>query len=170
MKPPARATAKPHGFVTKGIHWLSVLLLGYGYFKGLNSVNQLANPDLLRFEVVFASVLGLLFAFRLFWGQKIGGASRLPDLAPKWEHFASRTVHYGLYVSVFTIVGSGLGIAYAYSSALLGRSSINAMVDLHEASLAILPFLILIHIAGAIWHKIIRRDGVFESMTGKLPI
>jgi cytochrome b561 len=47
---------------------------------------------------------------------------------------------------------------------------INAMIFVHEAALAILPVLIVTHIAGALWHKIIRRDGVLESMTGKLPI
>lgn len=162
--------AKPHGFVTRGIHWVSILMIGYGYFKGLDNVNQLADPALLRYEVIFASGLGLLFAFRLFWTQKVVGATRLPQEAPRWEHLASRIVHYGLYGSVFTIVGSGLAIAYAYVSPLLGRFFTNMMVGLHEAALTVLPVLILIHIAGALWHKVIRRDGVLESMTGKLPV
>lgn len=162
--------AKPHGFVTRGIHWLSLLMIGYGYLKGLDSVNQLADPALLRFEVIFASALGLLFAFRLFWTQKIGGASRLPQDAPKWEHLASRSVHYGLYGSVFAIVGTGFAIAYGYASPLLGGQFTSAIIEVHEVALGVLPILILVHIAGALWHKIIRQDGVLESMTGKLPI
>jgi cytochrome b561 len=79
-------------------------------------------------------------------------------------------VHYGLYGSVFTIVGTGLAIAYAYASPVLGGVFIDVLIAVHEAALAILPPLILIHIAGALWHKVIRRDGVLESMTGKLPI
>lgn len=170
MTSPAQTTAKPHGFVTRGIHWLSILLIGYGYLKGLDNVNQLADPALLRFEVIFASALGALFAVRMLWTQKIGGATRLPAHAPKWEHMASRTVHYGLYASVFTIVGTGLAIAYAYTSAFLGDLFIGAMIGLHEAALAVLPLLILSHIAGALWHKVIRRDGVLESMTGRLGV
>ena len=162
--------AKPHGFVTRGIHWLSILMIAYGYYKGLDNVNQLADPALFRFEVIFASGLGLLFAFRLFWTQKIGGATRLSQAAPKWEHFISRVVHQGLYGSVFTIVGTGLAIAYAYGSPFLGNVFINTMIFVHEAALTLLPALILAHIAGALWHKVIRRDGVLESMTGKLPI
>lgn len=145
-------------------------MLAYGYYKGLDNVNQLSDPALFRFEVIFGLALGLLFAFRLFWTKKIVGATRLPDSAPKWEHFASRTVHYGLYGSVFAIVGTGLAIAFAYASPLLGRSFINLMADLHELSLAVLPVLILTHIAGALWHKVVRRDGVLESMTGKMPV
>lgn len=161
---------KPHGFVTKGIHWLSLLLIGYGYLKGLNNVNQLSDPALFWFEVAFAAALGLLFAFRLFWTKKIAGATRLPDHAPRWEHFASRFVHYGLYASVFTIVGSGLAIAWGFAAPYLGRWFINPMVALHEVALTALPVLILAHVAGALWHKFIRRDGVLESMTGKLPM
>ena len=29
--------AKPHGFVTRSIHWLSAGLIAYGYLKGLGS-------------------------------------------------------------------------------------------------------------------------------------
>lgn len=168
--PATTQAAKPHGFVTRGIHWLSILMIGYGYFKGLDNVNQLADPALFRFEVIFASALGLLFAFRLFWTQRIGGATRLPQEAPWWEHMGSRVVHYGLYGSVFTIVGTGLAIAYGYATPALGDLFINAMIGLHEAALAVLPVLIITHIAGALWHKVIRRDGVLESMTGRLPV
>ncbi len=168
MTSPAKPTAKPHGFVTRGIHWLSILVIAYGYYKGLDSIDQLADPAFFRFEVIFASGMGLLFAFRLFWTQKIGGASRLPAQAPKWEHFASRLVHYGLYGSVFTIVGTGLAIAYA--SPILGDFVINPLIFVHEGALTVLPALIVTHIAGALWHKVIRRDGVLESMTGKLPV
>ncbi|MEL7345081.1 MAG: cytochrome b/b6 domain-containing protein [Pseudomonadota bacterium] len=170
MTSPAKPIAKPHGFVTRGIHWLSILMIAYGYSKGLDNVNQLADPALFRFEVIFASALGLLFAVRLFWTRKIGGATRLPDEAPWWEHMASRAVHFGLYGSVFTIVGTGLAIAYAYTSPFLGGFFMSAMIAIHEASLTVLPALILTHIAGALWHKVIRRDGVLESMTGKLPV
>ncbi len=40
----AKPIAKPHGFVTRGIHWLSILMIAYGYSKGLDNVNQLADP------------------------------------------------------------------------------------------------------------------------------
>ena len=46
--------AQPHGFVTRGIHWLSAALIGYGYLKGLNSVSQLSDPAVFWFEVIFA--------------------------------------------------------------------------------------------------------------------
>ena len=44
------------------------------------------------------------------------------------------------------------------------------MIGLHEATLVALPLLLGLHVAGALWHKVIRRDGVLESMTGRLPV
>lgn len=163
-------TATPHGFVTRGIHWLAAALIGYGYLKGLDDVSQLAEPGVLGFEVIYALGLGALFLVRLVWTQKFAGATRLPSAAPKWEHLASKAVHYGLYASVFGIILTGLGIALGYSVPVLGGLFLGAMLGLHEFALAIMPVLLGAHILGALWHKAVRRDGVLESMTGKLPV
>ncbi len=164
-----KRTAEPHGFVTKGIHWVSAVLLGYGYFKGLDNVAQLADPALLQFEVVFALGLGALFLFRLFWTKRVAGATRLPSDAPKWEQLASRAVHWGLCASVFAIVLTGLGIALGVSVPVLGGMFTAVMIGVHEVALIVLPGLLLSHVAGALWHKVVRKDGVMESMTGRLP-
>ena len=162
--------AAPHGFVTRGIHWLSAGLIGFGYFKGLESVSQLAEPTLFWTEIVCALVIGGLFLIRLIWTKMVAGTTRLPNHAPRWEHFASKAVHLGLYASVFGIVLSGLGIALAYSTPWLSGLFMGAMIGLHEFTLAAMPLLLLAHVAGALWHKVVRRDGVLESMTGKLPV
>ncbi|MCK0142769.1 cytochrome b/b6 domain-containing protein [Aliiroseovarius sp. F20344] len=162
------AYARPHGFVTKGIHWLSAGLIGYGYLKGLEDVSQLADPALIRSEIVFALLLGGLFLLRWFWTHNFGGTTRLPQAAPKWEHLGSRAVHIGLYAAVFGIVLTGLAIALGYATPVLSGVFLTAMIGLHEAALAALPLLLLAHIAGALWHKFIRGDGVLESMTGRI--
>ena len=87
--------AKSHGFVTKGFHWLTGGMLAYGYYKGLESVDQLADPALLQFEVMFASALGLAFLARLGWTRLVGGATRLPAATPAWERHVSGIVHWG---------------------------------------------------------------------------
>lgn len=165
-----KRTASPHGFVTKAIHWLSAGLIAYGYFKGLENVSQLADPALLQFEVSFALLLGAVFVIRLIWTKAYAGATRLPEDAPLWEQKASAWVHMGLYASVFAIVLSGLGIAAGVSVPVLGGLFVTAMLAVHEVALTLLPVLLLTHIGGALWHKIVRRDQVLESMTGKLPI
>ena len=163
-------TAKPHGFVTKGLHWVSAGLIGYGYFKGTEDVSQLSDPSFFWFEIYFALLLGAVFLVRLLWTKAVAGSTRLPQAAPQWEHWASQAVHIGLYASIFGIVLTGLGIALGYATPALTGLFLTAMIFLHEAALAVMPLLLLAHIAGAVWHKVIRRDGVLESMTGKLPV
>lgn len=161
--------AAPHGFVTRGIHWVSAGLIGFGYIKGLDNVGQLADPAVMTLEVTYALGLGLIFALRYGWTKRHAGPTRLPQSAPGWEHSLSRAVHLGLYGAVFGIVLSGLGIALLYATPVLGGLGLTAMLWLHEAFLLLLPVLLAGHIAGALWHKFVRRDGVLESMTGRLP-
>ncbi len=165
---PDTMKASRHGFVTRSIHWLSAGLLIFGYIKGLDDVSQLADPDLLRFEVSFALILTALFVVRWLWTNYVAGVTRLPGSAPLWEKTVSRYVQIGLYISVFTITLSGLGIALGLQSPVLSGLIVAAMIGLHELGLSILPLLLLTHIIGAIWHKVVRKDGVLERMTGKL--
>jgi len=164
------STAKPHGFVTRTIHWLAAGLLVFGYIKGLDDVSQLADPAVFQFEILYAVGLGALFAVRLLWTKLVAGDTRLPSDAPGWEHHVSRAVHLGLYVSVFGIILSGLGIALAYSVQMLSGLGLMAAIFLHEVFLNVYPVLLVTHIAGAVWHKLVRRDQVLESMTGRLNI
>ncbi len=157
---------KPHGYITKAFHWLTALLVIYGYSKGLEDVSQLADSDFFWYEVYFASFLGLAFLARFVWTKYFGGSTRLPNTAPKWEHIASKAVHIGIYVSIFMIVITGLAIAYAYTVPMLNGTFMMVMIFLHDVAVAVTPVLVIAHIAGALWHKFIRRDGVMETMTG----
>ena len=129
------AIAKPHGFVTKGLHWLSAALIAYGYYKGLDDVSQVADPATYRFEINFALAVGAAFLVRLIWTKTFAGATRLPKEAPQWEHKASKLVHIGLYASVFMIVLSGLAIAFGYATPTLSGVFVTAMIGLHEVVL-----------------------------------
>ena len=162
--------AKSHGFISKSFHWLTAGLLAYGYATGLDDVSELADPAMFQFEITFALILGAAFVARLLWFKGVAGSSRLPDSAPRWEHGISKLVHHGLYACVFTIVVSGLAIALGYAVPLLSGLFLTAMIGLHEVVLSLTVVLFLAHIAGALWHKFIRHDGVLESMTGQLPI
>jgi cytochrome b561 len=136
----------------------------------LDDVSQLASPALFQSEIVFALALGAAFLARLIWTKSVVGPTRLPQTAPQWEHKASKLVHTGLYTSVFMIVLSGLAIALGVTMPALSGLFLTVMIGLHEVVITIMPLLLLTHIAGAVWHKFVRRDGVLESMTGPLPI
>jgi cytochrome b561 len=71
---------------------------------------------------------------------------------------------------VFGIVLSGLGIALGFVTPMLDGLFMDAMLGLHDVTLFALPVFLGVHIIGALWHKLARKDGVLESMTGRLPI
>ena len=154
--------------MAKLFHWSTAGLLGYGYLTGIDNVSQLADPARFQTEILFASVLGLAFVARFFWMQRINGHTRLAPDAPKWEHLLSRLAHHGIYIGVGLIVLSGLAIAYGLSTPMLGGVFVSAMIGLHEVSLAATAVLLGAHIVGALWHKFVRKDGIWESMLPRL--
>ncbi len=158
--------ANAHGLSARMLHWSTAGILLYGYIRNAEVTNALNDPEAMTREVWFAIALGVLFAARFVWMEFFnGGASRLPAHAPRWEHVLSRFAHYGIYVGVAAIILTGLGIAYFASGA---PTSLAIMLGLHEFATAVTALLIFTHIAGALWHKFVRRDGVWESMGGSV--
>lgn len=165
--------ARPHGIVTRGFHWLAGILLIYGLVFNAE-FEVLSDPAALAREVNFALVLGGTFLVRLIWVELVGGGSRLTPDAPPWERVLSRAVHYGIYMLVIAIVLTGLGIASTVSPAptlfrlrlafLAGGAPQEFLLELHEAFATALMLLIGLHVLGASWHWIVRKDGVWESM------
>lgn len=165
--------ANRHGIATRIFHWLTGALLIYGLVFNAE-VEVLSDPAALAREIAFALALGGLFLIRLIWIESFGGGSQLPPDAPRWERVLSRIVHYGIYVLVLAIVLSGLAIALTASSppSLFGVGFPFAvdparrgfLLNLHEAVASALILLIGLHLLGAIWHWIVRKDGVWQSM------
>jgi len=155
---------KHHGWMAKLLHWSTAGLLGYGYLTGVDSVSQLADPELFSTEITFAVCLGLVFLFRFFWMRWFNGSTRLTSDAPNWERVLSKVAHHGIYVGVAMIVLSGLAIAYGYATPALSGLFVSAMTAFHEFSLAVTAILLLSHVIGALWHKLVRKDGIWESM------
>ena len=160
----ARPQVQHHGRVAKFLHWSTAGLLAYGYLTGVENIAQLADPTLFATEIAFALVLGLAFLCRYLWMRLVNGPTRLAVEAPKWERLLSKAAHNGIYIGVAAIVLSGLAIAYGYATPALGTWFVFAMTELHEFSLAATAVLLLSHVAGAVWHKLVRRDGIWESM------
>lgn len=165
--------ANRHGITTRIFHWLTGALLIYGLVFNAE-VEVLSDPAALAREIAFAFALGGLFLIRLIWIESVGGGTRLPPDAPHWERILSRIVHYGIYALVLAIVLSGLAIALTAPSppSLFGVGFPFAvdpawrgfLLNLHGAFAGALFLLIGLHLLGAIWHWIVRNDGVWQAM------
>jgi cytochrome b561 len=105
------------------------------------------------------------------------GAPSLPVDLPEPMKLAAHLSHYALYVLMIgmPLIGWGMLSAAAYPVVLLGgvhlpailpqSDSLHALLWNAHFYLAFVFFaVIMLHVAAALFHALVRRDGVFEAM------
>lgn len=169
--------AKRYHPVLAALHWLLALLLIAMLAGGTLSLKAVANasPDklnLLRMHMLMgASVLALMLmrlVARLTTEHPPAastGNALLDKLAP-W-------VHWVLYLLVFTMVGSGIGMAALAGLPDIVFSGVGQLpVDfsafpqraIHGIVAKLLMLTIALHAAAALYHHFIKRDGLLSRM------
>ena len=88
-------------------------LFAYGIAKQVDDITQLADFSLLRFELIFATIMLVLLAVRFLYMRKTQSSS-LPDETHPMQKLAARLVHLGMYVSLTTIAISGIFVGVIY--------------------------------------------------------
>ena len=149
-------------YLAKLLHWGFVLLFLYGLLKQIDSLNQLEDSSLLKFEVIFATVFLLLLAIRFFYMKKTQQSS-LPEQTPEPQKLAAKIVHTGMYICLAAIPLSGLIIGLLFWLDLQDGILINIVIEAHEFAVSIIYWLIGIHIVAATYHRL-KKDGVWSSM------
>ena len=146
----------------KFMHWGFLLLFVYGLLKQIESLNQLEDSSLLKFEVVFASVFLFLLLIRFIY-MKTTQQSSLPESTPKPQIMAAKIAHNGMYLCLALIPLTGLLIGLLFWLGLKDGLLINLVVGAHELSVSIIYWLIGLHILAAVYHRL-KNDGVWSSM------
>ena len=146
----------------KLMHWGFVLLFVYGLLKQIDSLNQLEDSSLLKFEVVFASVFLFLLLIRFVY-MKTTQQSSLPESTPKPQIMAAKIVHSAMYTCLALIPFTGLLIGLLFWLGLKEGLLINLVIGAHELSVSIIYWLIGLHILAAVYHRL-KNDGVWSSM------
>ena len=98
----SRRTNTSFSSLAKLMHWGFVLLFIYGLLKQIDNLNQLEDDNLLRFELLFASVFLSLLAIRFVYMRKTQQSS-LPNYTPKSQKLAAKIVHFGMYICLAAI-------------------------------------------------------------------
>ena len=124
-------------YLAKLLHWGFVLLFLYGLLKQIDSLNQLEELSLLKFEVIFATVFLLLLAIRFFY-MKETQQSSLPEQTPESQKLAAKIVHTGMYICLAAIPLSGLMIGLLFWLDLKDGILINIVIEAHEFSVSII--------------------------------
>ena len=159
-------TKSGFSLTAKIFHWSFVVLFAYGISKQIDSIDQLEDLALLKFEIAFA-LLFILFLIIRFFYMKRTQKSSLPSDTPRIQKIAAKLVHYGMYIGMISIALSGLVIGFLYWLGLKSGIIIDTIIGWHETSVSVVYWLIGIHLAGAVYHRL-KDDGVWDSMVPRL--
>jgi cytochrome b561 len=162
------------------LHWLVAILIIAGFSLGVTMVDIPGlTPTKLRYfswhKWIGITVLGLA-CIRLLW-RLAHPAPPLPASMQGWQHTAAGVVHVLLYLLIFAVPVSG----YFYSLAAgvpvvyLGVLPLPVLIDPNPAWKPVLKLVhywlnvtllagFCVHVAGALKHQLIDRDGVLKRM------
>lgn len=168
-------------------HWLIALLIavmavtGFAMVyrgKDLNIWDSLTN-NLYSTHKALGLVILALVILRLFYRLVVGRPADEATITP-FQRMASHTVHWSLYVLLIAIpIGGWLGVSLFPALDVFGLFQIPALTSpnkalseqvlwVHGLAAYILLALIAIHVAAALYHHIIRGDGVLTRMLPSL--
>lgn len=169
-----------HFTVTQRVlHWLMALAILAMLFIGVGMVSTVM-PDYLTLVSIHRplGIAILVLALLRLLVRLSAGSPGLPADLPEPMKLAARLSHVALYALMIAmpLLGWAMLSAAAYPALMFGGWSLPAIVPqsdaLHTAlwnahrTLAFVFFaLILLHLAAALFHALVRRDGVFQSMT-----
>jgi len=168
-----------YGVVARMFHWLTVVLVAVMIPAGTIMTQEIPRPTQ---DVLFILHKGLgpfvliVVLARLAW-RFVSPPPPLPPEIPKAQRFAAGAVHAGLYVFLIIMAVSGyvrvttggfpieslraLGIPPLFSK---DESIATVAEAVHATARYGLVLLILLHVAAAAYHGIVRRDGVVSRM------
>jgi cytochrome b561 len=165
------------------LHWLVAIMVLAMLFIGVSMVSTL-KPSFLTLIAIHKPLgIAILVLAVLRLGVRLRlGAPPLPDDLPQTQALASKLSHFVLYALLIAmpLVGWGMLSAGGYPIVLYGSLHLPAILphddQLHailRATHTVLAYMffttILLHVAAALFHAWIRRDGVFRAMAGVGP-
>lgn len=167
-----KSSADRYGSVAASIHWVTALAVILMLASGQNmSLNDDLVGSILPIHVALGVLVGVLTLFRILWWVAL---DKHP--APQAGMSAAQTrlaqiVHVGLYLAVLAMVFTGIGMVALTGAAqqIFGGGPLPRFDDVppftgHSAISKVLLVLALGHIAAALWHHFIKRDGLIGRM------
>jgi cytochrome b561 len=164
--------------VSRLLHWLMALMILAMLFIGVGMAASVSpRYDLL---VSIHRPLGIailvLVVIRIL-NRLISPPPALPDSVPPLQRLAAKASHLALYtlMVVMPLVGWGMLSAARYPIVLYGPLRLPPILphdlilygwlrQLHTGLAFLLFAIVIAHLGAALFHGLIRRDGVFDSM------
>lgn len=181
MRAPAGPStlAQPYDPVAKAFHWLVVLLLVAQYTTKLilpYVLPKTAEDAINAWHLSIGSTILLVTLLRLAWRLTHPPPPPPADLPPGLR-LLSRATHWAFYavLIVLPLLGWITANAYGVTVYLAGLIPLPALVapdkafaerigGAHGVLALLLLALIALHVAGALYHALVKRDGVIQRM------
>lgn len=161
------------------LHWLLAAALVYQLALGWWMVELPKSPPGLRagwfnWHKSVGIVLFVIVLLRLSW--RLAHPAPGHEQLPRWQRIAAEVSHGMLYACMLVLPLSGyLGSSFSgypvkffglvlpsWSAAWPAGKSF--MATLHYATVWVLMALIALHVAAALWHWLVKRDGIAQRM------
>jgi cytochrome b561 len=149
-----------HTFLAKTIHWTFSILYAYGIFKQVDDLDELEDPALLNFEIIFA-VAFLIFVFiRYFYMKDTKTLLGAHYEVHKGHLFIAKATHRIVYFSLIMLPTTGLLIAGVFNSGIPGM---RIAIALHEFAAFLSYITIGIHVAASLYSRF-KGEGIWNAM------
>ena len=162
--------------VARIFHWLIAALILVQLAAGLlmpDIHNDMPETGWITWHFSIGPVILLVMALRLVWRWT---HPVVPPPLARWEYRLSRVTHATLYALLFviTILGWIAANAHGFDEYLLGLKLPSLAPshaewghkcgDIHGLLVWVLLGVIALHVAGALYHRVIKRDTVMARM------
>ncbi|MBV8656417.1 MAG: cytochrome b [Burkholderiales bacterium] len=164
---------------SKILHWLTVLLLALQFAIGwlMPDVHRGTLPvGLIQAHLIVGVALIFVVAVRIAWRWMTPGVAPLPNTSPQQARLAAIT-HQALYVLLIAVPVLGwinasargwavtlFGVIPMPKLAADGSSFGHLMGDVHQAFAWVLLAGVALHVAAALYHHFVVKDGTLGRM------
>jgi len=160
------------------LHWTMATIILSMLFLGVSMIQSFAvwQNTALSLHKSFGTLIFILVGIRLLNRLRFK-APALPADLKSWQAFAGHITHFLLYASMIAMPLSGwlMQSAAGLEVEPFGLFSLPSIIshdiklyglfrELHGIIALLFFVLIMLHISAALYHKLIRRDGVLKSM------
>lgn len=165
-----------YGSVAIAIHWLTAIAILGMLISGLaaaNSIDPQTQFTLLRGHAIMGMLIGVLTVFRIIWWLAFDKRPADQPGLSRLQKGAAHAVHYGLYVVILVMVGSGFATVITTGANLqlfgaaplpLPNFELAPPFTVHGIVARVLIALLLGHIGAALYHQFIKRDRLLARM------
>ena len=171
-----KSTPSRYGTIPVTVHWITAILILLALASGFQAGNSLdagAKAAFLRMHIPAAIIVLLLTAFRIIWWWFFDTKPEAVRESPLWQERLARGVHVAFYIVILGMIASGIGMLVLSGAgpAVFGGTGAG-LPDFHQypprvphgLGARLLIALLLAHVGAALYHHLVRRDGVLRRM------